>query len=132
MNKSHLMAMALSFGLVGCGDPVVGDWSGMIEAEGSEITVDATFDGDGTGTMTMEVSANGITVEIDFETEWEKTSKGEYEIEATCVDIDPEIPAAGLTCDEFDTGNLECTLSSNKDKMTCADEDGAPVVLEAE
>ncbi len=97
--------------LVGCGDPLIGEWEGRTSSFGS-TDVEIEIEAKGEGSVTAKEP--GYRYKGDLE--WEKTEKREYEIEEECSSI----TSGGLdeACtDEKNTWH--CDLEDDKDKLEC-------------
>jgi hypothetical protein len=143
--KKILTAMAMvsmaTFSLAACGgdddgeggdgdgDAIVGEWGTSVPAgmggEGGDdppMDVTSVFAADGTGTITIEMMAE-ITVEVVFDADWTLLDSGSYQVDLECASVTPELPEFGLSCDEFGSDTLECTLNDAGDVFDCPDDD---------
>lgn len=94
--------------LVGCTDPIVGDWEG--DGGGVSLDNELSLYDDGTGEATIYYSFEGDSsvYHTEFEISWRAAASGDYELEMECD---------GTCADENFT--MECEMNDAEDKMDC-------------
>jgi hypothetical protein len=98
--------------MIGCADPIIGDWEGEIE----NSTWDITFLEDGVGEA--EASPNDRDGNVSFDVTWEADGD-EYKVELDCKRSGIE----GLPCDVFGyEGRYDCIIDAGGD-LNCDPDD---------
>jgi hypothetical protein len=99
--------------LVGCGDPIVGEWE--LDSGSTATQEDWTIEGDETGEFEATYNISGTDVDVDGDIEWSNEGDGEYEVELKCKSI-----SAGLSCSQVSTSKLDCEINDAGDELECS------------
>jgi hypothetical protein len=108
-------------------DAIVGSWGANIPAgmggadPDPETDVVATLSDDGTGEFVYTAMVEVLgEVTITFGADWTANDDGEYSVALECTGVEPTgYEDFGLSCDEFPSETVECTLSGSD--LSCDD-----------
>jgi hypothetical protein len=96
--------------LVGCGDPIVGDWEAEEESFGCG-TDDFSVEDDLTGKGTLHVvNTEGACLACDFDLELENTGDGQYE---------GTVEMEECSCNGDDKFDVECDIADDGESLDC-------------